>query len=138
MSDLDRITKELAEVDDAIWRLPDDAFAERYELLKRRDALRDEAAHLPHDWDAQRPTEELVKELKAQQHHLDAIVDEQIDLVSDAGGGGLGGGGGGKDASTFGLNQKIADANNAAAISERIGRIKGILIDRGVDVENEG
>ena len=136
MSDLERITKELAEVDDAIWRLPDDAFAERYALLKKRDALRDEAARLPHDWDAQRPTEELVKELKAQQHHLDAIVDEQIDLVSDAGGGGMGGSGGGKDSSTFGLNQKIADANNAAAIRERIGRIKGILIDRGVDVED--
>ena len=39
MSDLDRITKELAAVDDAIWRLPDDAFAERYELLKQRDAV---------------------------------------------------------------------------------------------------
>ena len=30
MSDLDRITKELAAVDDAIWRLPDDAFAQAF------------------------------------------------------------------------------------------------------------
>jgi hypothetical protein len=125
LSDLDRITKELAEVDEAIWRLPDDAFAERYELLKKRDALRKEAGRLPHDWDERRPTEELAKELEAQQHHLDAIVDQQIDLVSDDDGGG------GEGTSTFGLNQKIADANDAAAIRERIGRIKGILSDRG-------
>ena len=129
MSDLDRITKELAAVDVAIWDLPDDAFAERYELLKRRDALREEAAHLPHDWDAQRTTEELLKELKAQQHHLDAIVDEQIYPGSD-------GDGGDKDTSTFGLNQKIVDANDAGAIRARIGRIKGILVDRGVAVED--
>ena len=136
MSDLDRITQELAAVDDAIWKLPDDAFAERYGLLKQRDALRDEAARLPHDWDAQRPTEELEKELKAQRHHLEAIVDQQIDLVADAGGGGMGGSDGGKDSSTFGLNQKIAEANDAAAIRARIGRIEGILKDRGVDVED--
>lgn len=136
MSDLDRITQELAAVDDALWQLPQDAYAERYELLKKRDALREEASHLPHDWDAQRPTEELQKELAAQRHHLDAIVDEQIDLVSDAGGGGMGGSSGDKDAGTFGLNQKIAEANNAAAIRARIGRIEGILKDRGVDVDD--
>ena len=127
MSDLDRITKELAAVDDAICRLPDDAFAERYELLKQRDALREEAADLPHDWDAQRTTEELERELEVLQLHLDAIDDEQIDLVSDDGGGDV-------DSSTFGLNQKIAAANDAAAIRERIVRLKGILADRRVDV----
>jgi len=128
VSDLDRITKELAAVDDAIWRLPDDAFAERYELLKQRDALREEAGDLPHDWDAQRSTGELVKELKAQRHHLHAIIDEQIDPLGDDGGGG-------KDSTTFGLNQRIAEANNAAAVRKRIARITGILRDRGVVVE---
>ena len=40
---MDQVTgliRELAEVSEKIWALPDDAFAEKYELFSRRDTLR--------------------------------------------------------------------------------------------------
>ena len=46
---MDQVTdliRELAAVNEKIWALSDDAFAEKYELLNRRDTLREQASEL--------------------------------------------------------------------------------------------
>jgi uncharacterized coiled-coil DUF342 family protein len=61
MSDADNLTTELADIDERIRALPDDAFGEKHELLKRWDELRAERderqaealAETKHEWDAQ-------------------------------------------------------------------------------------
>ena len=64
-ADLDRITQALARVQGELIDLADDAFAERHELLQRRDQLRREATAFRVDFDARRPTEEMLDELFA-------------------------------------------------------------------------
>jgi hypothetical protein len=130
---LDALTRELAEVQDALLALPDDAFAERHELLKRRDALREQAAAFARDRDQNRPTGDLLAELAALRQRLTALEADRIDLVAQAGGGGTGGSHAGADGwGGVALNQAMMDAQGAGAIRARIGRIKGILVDRGV------
>ena len=131
-ADLESITRQLAEIQDRLLALPDDAFAERYELEKRQDALRDAAAEFRSDWDAQRPTEELEAELAALRARLQAIEDERIDMVVQSGGGTLAGPG----ADGWGgvaINQEIEAAHGAPAIRDRIARIVGLLADRGIE-----
>lgn len=85
-TDLDRVTQELAETQDALLALPDDAFAERYELLKRRDVLRDEAAVFHQDRDAGRALEDLRAELEALLARRKSIVSSRTGYVTSKGG----------------------------------------------------
>lgn len=134
--ELDELTRELASIQDALLELPPDAFAERYDLQKRQDALRDQAAAFHQDWEAQRPTIELRAELSALRAQLASIEAQRINLVYQAGSGGQDGpsaeGLGGT-----GLNEGILDAQGADHIHARIGLIKGILTDRGIDPGEE-
>ena len=128
-ADLDAVARELANVQDALLALPDDAFAERFELLKRRDALRARAGAFAGEWDASRPTADLRAELAALRARRDSIERQRIDMVSQSGGGGQGSGADGWGGVV--LNQKISQAHGLGDIEGRIGRIVGILIDRG-------
>lgn len=130
MRKVDDINRELIEVQDALLALSDDAVDERFRLRQRQAALREEAQALQTDWLAERPTEELIAELEALRARLAEIEADRIDLVKQHGGGGNAGPG----ADGWGavqLNQQIESAQGADAIKERIGRIKGILVDRG-------
>ena len=79
---LDDVTAQLADVQRKLLDLPDDAFAERYALQKQQDALREQASQFREDWDAQRPTDELLAELAARRAQLKTIEDQRIDMVS--------------------------------------------------------
>ena len=129
--DLDQVLGELSEVQDRLIALPDDAFAERYELRCRQDELRDQMASLRVDFDVERSTENLLSELSGLRSRLASIEGQRIDMVSQAGGsGGLTG----AMTPEEGLNRKMDEAAGADEIRSRIGRVKGILIDRGVEV----
>lgn len=129
--DLDQVLGELSEVQDRLIALPDDAFAERYELRCRQDELRDQMASLRVDFDVERSTENLLSELSGLRSRLATIEGQRIDMVSQAGGsGGLTG----AMTPEEGLNRKMDEAAGAGEIRSRIGRVKGILIDRGVEV----
>ncbi len=129
--DLDEALKEFSDVQDRLNALPDDAFAERYELRCRQDEFRDQMASFRVDFDAERSTEDLLLELSGLRSRLTAIEGQRIDMVSQAGGsGGLTG----AMTPEEGLNRKMDEAAGAGEIQTRIGHIKGILIDRGVDV----
>ena len=133
MADVDEVLQGLSEVQDQLLALPDDAFAEKFRLQKHRDELRAQAAEFAQDWDAERPTEDLLAELVALRHRLAETDKHRVDLVSQAGSGGQEGYGA-SGAGGVSLNTSIDQAQGVGDIQARIGRIKGILIDRGVDV----
>jgi hypothetical protein len=126
------ITRELADIQKQLIELPRDAFAERYELQKRQDDLRAIARSGGNPLDAERKTEELLAELAGLRSQVRSIEKQRIDLVTQAGGGGattseMGNLGGVQ------INKGIGDAHGLPRITARIGVIKGILADRGVD-----
>lgn len=133
-NDLDAMLQELSDVQDRLNALPSDAFAERYELRCRQDELRDEMAAFRVDFEAERSTEDLLSELAGQRSRLVKIERQRIDMVSQAGGSGAGVG---AFTPEEGLNFKMDEAAGAGEIRARIGRIKGILLDRGVDIPEE-
>ena len=94
--------------------------------------MRERAAAFVQDWDAERASEELLRELASVRQRLKDAEDAKIDLVMQAGGGGAAGGGIGLG--DVSLNQRISEAQGVGELRARIGRLKGILIDRGVDV----
>lgn len=129
--DLDEALKELSDGQDRLNVLPDDAFAERYELRCRQYELRDQMASFRVDFDAEQSTEDLLTELSGLRSRLVAIEGQRIDMVSQAGGsGGLTG----AMTPEEGLNRKMDESAGAGEIQTRIGHVKGILIDRGVEV----
>jgi hypothetical protein len=133
MSDATDLTAKLAAVQRKLLDLPDDAFAEKYELLKEQDKLRDKAAEFAGLMDAERADEDLLRELAGIRSQMRSIEGKRIDLVVQAGSGGastseMGNLGGVK------INKGIDDAFGLPKIKARIGVIKGILTDRGLDV----
>jgi hypothetical protein len=111
--------------------LPDDAFAEKFELLKQQDKLRDEAADYAVNQDAERTDDDLLIELRSLRDQMKAIEEQRIDLVYQAGTGGVSNMGnlGGVD-----INIQADESLGLSKIKARIGVIKGVLIDRGVDI----
>lgn len=132
-TDLDAILHELADVQDRLSALPSDAFAERYELRCRQDELRDQVASLRVDLDVERSTDDLLAELAGQRARLAEIESQRIDVVSQSGGGTYAGAG--SDGwGAVEINRQIENGSGASELRARIGRIKGILIDRGVEL----
>ena len=131
MGDIGDLTKRLADVQKQLWDLPDDAFAERYELKERQAVLRTEAAQYAAHLDDDRPTDDLLAELAALRAQLEAIEGERINLVYQAGSGGSTSGEMG-NLGGVAINKGIEDAMGLPKVKARIGVIKGILIDRDV------
>jgi hypothetical protein len=131
MTDIGDLTRRLADVQKELWDLPDDAFAERFELKEKQAALRAEAAQYADSLDEGRSSDDLLIELKSLRSQMVSIERKRIDLVTQAGStsagemGNLGG---------YGINKGIEDAMGLPKIKTRIGLIKGILIDRGVAI----
>lgn len=125
------IVARLVTVNDELLALPDDAFAEKYKLLKERDKLRDEASQYAVDLDAQRSDTGLLAELAALHSQLQGLQGQRIDLVRQAGGGG---GGEMGNLGGISLNARILEAGGASRIQGRIGTILSVLADRGVEI----
>ena len=133
MVDVSEIARELADVDDQLRALPDDAFAEKYELLKKQDVLRERAAQFAVDADKERSTEVLLSELSGLRSQLAQLDGQKIDLVTQAGGGAAGMSNMG-NLGGVSLNAQMSEASGASRIQARIGVVKGVLTDRGVEV----
>ena len=63
MKTVTSLVKELAAVQDELIALPDDAFTERFDLVRRRDELRHLADDHAEGADMERPIEDLLVEL---------------------------------------------------------------------------
>ena len=133
MGDVSNLVKELSEIDDRIRSLPHDAFAEKYELAKEQDRLRERAARSAVDLDKARTAAELLSELSGLRSQLSQIKDQKIDLVTQAGGGAPGMSNMG-NLGGVSLNAQMMEASGAGRIQSRIGLIKGVLTDRGIEI----
>ncbi len=133
MSDIDDLIRELGDIQKQLAELPEDANDERFELRQRQDELRAEARERAGDLDKDRPTSEMLYELDALRHQMKSIEDQRIDLVQQAGSGGSTSGEMGNLGGVQ-INKGIEEAHGLPKIKARIGRIKGILRDRGVDI----
>jgi hypothetical protein len=133
MDDLFAITRELADIQQQLIELPDDAFEQRYQLRQRQDELRKIARSADSPLDAGRSDAELLAELRALREQMKAIEGQRIDLVGQAG---SGGGSSGEMGNLGGvkLNKQIDDAQGLGKVKARIGVIKGNLTDRGVAI----
>ena len=131
--DTGEIARQLADLQRQLLDLPPDAFAERVEVRRRQDELRALARSADNPMDADRTDAQLLDELSGLRQRMQSIEKQRIDLVKQAGSGGatsseMGNLGGVK------INKAIDDAHGLPGIKARIGVIKGILADRGVDV----
>ena len=133
MTDVDSLIRELGAVQDRLIALPDDAFAERFELLKRQDELRHEAAAHTAGVDTERPTEDLLTELASLRQRRNEMESQHINVMLQASNIDAAGFSGHADAAL--LNRRMGSAQGLPQIVSRIGRIKGILTDRGVEVD---
>ena len=132
MSTLEEVNRELVRVQDQLLALSDDDFAEKYRLQTIRDELREKASQFRVDYDLERSDEALLRELAARRSQIDAINDNRMDFVTQAGGGS-----GDHSFPDFGgksaINHEIADAQGIGEINARISRLSAILDDRGVE-----
>lgn len=133
MADVDELIRELGEVQDRLIALPDDAFAERFELLRRQDELRERAAAHTAGVDNERPTEDLLAELAALRKRRDSLESQHINVMLQASNVDAAGFSGHADAAQ--MNRRMDDAQGMAQIVSRIGRLKGVLADRGIEID---
>ena len=136
-AEVTRVAAELADVQKRLLELPSDAFAEKFELLKERDTLRDEAAGFATMIDSDRSDEDLLRELAALRGQMQSIEGKRIDLVMQAGSGGTTTGEMGNLGGVE-INKGVEDAHGLPKIRARIGVIKGTLTDRGVEIPEAG
>lgn len=130
---LDSITRRLADVQRRLLDLPSDAFAERYELQRQQDALREEAAAFHDELDASRSDADLISELRGLRDQLRSIANSQINTASQVGGNPSGGAGdGGKGAIV--INAAMRQAQGIDRVKARIAQITQILERRGVEI----
>ncbi len=133
MTDGPDISQRLAAVQDSLLALADDAFADKYELLKQQDVLREEAARFAAGQDDERSDQELLSELSGMRSQLAHLEKQKIDLVTQAGGGAMGINNMGNLGGTS-INIGMMEATGGNRIQARIGVIKGVLVDRGVEI----
>lgn len=132
MSDPTELNRKLADIQDRLIALPDDAFEQRWKLRKQQDELREQAREFAYAVDEDKFDDELLSELRSLRERMKAIEYQRIDLVGQAGGGSMSG-----EMGNLGgvkLNRSIEDAMGLPEIKARIGVIKGVLMDRGVDI----
>jgi len=125
------IVKQLSEVQDQLNALPNDAFAQRWELRVRQDELREQAREFSYAPYEDKFDDELLDELRALREQMKWIEKQRIDLVVQAGSGGISNMG---NLGGVAINKGIDDAQGLPQIKAKIGQIKGVLSDRGVDV----
>jgi hypothetical protein len=133
MGRAEEVTQELADIQRQLLDLPSDAFAERYDLQKRQDELRAEVRGDSRVFYEDRSTESLISELAALRSQAAAIEAQRIDLVYQAGSGGSSSGEMGNLGGVQ-INKGIEDAHGLPQLRSKIGIIKNILGERGVDV----
>jgi hypothetical protein len=130
MARLDDLNRRLGEIQDELMTLESDDFTRKNDLHAERDRLRDEAAGFSKNVDLERPSSELIKELKQRQTQLDSIARGYINPAKAADAGfGSGAYHGPADAQT--INRSIDEAAGRARVEQRIAQLEGILRDRG-------
>ena len=120
---LDDVRTELAEIQQKLDEIPDDAFAERVGLRDRWLELMALAGELR---EASRTPEELERELRDLRRVRDEVLDRHLSIGNIGAGGGPGGGG--IDVEYVNeLNRTIDEAGDRSTIDRRIRRLEAEL-----------
>lgn len=130
MERLEEINQRLAQIQDELLTLADDDFARKNTLHSERDKLRNEAAAYRRDQDQDRPSSELIEELKARRSQLESIANKYVSAAKQADGSFAGTGSGGAG-DAIGINKGIDEATGRAAVERRITALESILTKRG-------
>ncbi|HEY5890353.1 MAG TPA: hypothetical protein VIW94_06625 [Acidimicrobiia bacterium] len=131
MESLDDLNRRLGQIQDELLALPADDYARKNELHAERDRLRSDAAQYQRDFDLDRPSSELIAELKQHRRQLESIEDEYINTAEQlVPGFGLAGEHGGPGDTQW-INDNISEGTGRAAIEKRIAHLESILADRG-------
>jgi len=135
MDEYAEVLSRISEIYDELLEVESDDFAKRHRLLTERDGLRSRVHEFQGDavLTDDRPTPQIERELAALRANAEALYDQQIDLVTQAGGGSqtneMGNLGG------IGLNHRMAEATGLNSIRQRIGQLEAILDNRQKDSE---
>lgn len=131
MTKLDEIDHRLGEIQDELMKLGNDEFARKLELHEERDRLHAEAAKLQKDLDLDRPSSELIAELKQHRKQLASIDNKHINTAEQLTPGfGLAGEHSGPGDTEW-INQNIDEGTGRAKIEARITHLEAILENRG-------
>ena len=134
MGDVGAVVKKLAAVAQQLAELPRDAVLQKIELQNRQNELRAEAARLRRGVGSGTATADFLALLTTLRRQRDAIEKSRIDVVQQSGNVGTGVFmGTNHQGDAMRINRKIDEAHGLSDLEARIGRIKRILVDRGVD-----
>ncbi len=125
------LTRQLAAIQEQLLALDEDAFAERWDLRRKQDGLRKEAKRFAYAMYEDVFDDELLTQLFSLRARMKAIENQRIDLVSQSGSAGAGMSDL-RSHNALKMNMTMDAAAGLPQIKERIGAIKGVLIDRGV------
>jgi len=127
---LEELNRRLAAIQDRLLELADDDFAEKFQLQKERDRLRDLAGRFAQDRDARRSTEELVAELEARRSALEAFRKQMTEGAKFASAGLTPGAWEGPADSTA-INEAMKGAHDVEELMRRIAELEEVLVSRG-------
>ncbi len=134
MADVGAIVEELAAITQQLPELRRDAFLEKIDLQNRQNELRSEAAELRRGVSSATAVDKLLALLARLRWQRDAIEKSRIDVVQQSGNTGTGVFmGTNHQGDAMRINRRIDETHGLSDLEARIGRIKGMLIDRGVD-----
>lgn len=128
---LDELNRRLAEIQDRLLELGREDFAARYELQLEQDRLRRQSRRHASDRDSNRPSQELLAELRARESALEQIRRGMVNSAAQAGGGGGGSGSFEGPLDGFKINNAMTSATGADKLMQRIARLETILKERG-------
>jgi hypothetical protein len=126
MSSVEDVARRLAAIIDELALLPDGPSPERFHLLQERYALRDEAAQLTLDADAERSTESLETELVSLKGRRRSLVNATGGYVT----GGSGDSAGRTGAAFTSIRGQVGSAGGVEQLTVRISRIEDVLAAR--------
>lgn len=133
MRSIEDITRDLAQVTDDILALPEDDFAQRFELQTRQDQLREEASRYHIDVDAQRPIADIRAELAEATKRRNAEASRLAGRNMMSGPGGTGASAGAVSAAMVELTLKANANSPIGSLNLRIAVLESALVARGID-----
>lgn len=126
VSGVEEIALRLAAIQGELAALPEGPSAERYQLLKERDGLRQAASQYAVDLDLKRPTEELEAELTSLKQRRRQLVESRSGYVMGKGGNNQGP----ASAAWVQLSVSARSASGIDALNVRISHLEDVLSQR--------
>ncbi len=127
---LEELNRQLGAIQDQLLELGPNDFGEKHRLKTEQDRLRNLAGKYRQDWDANRPSEDLLAELKAREAALEGFRKKMLE-ASKAATSGLSPGAWEGPGDTMRINEGMKSAHGIEEQMHRIAQLETILKERG-------